>query len=245
MEFSLELLTTLRAAARVAVLTGAGISAESGIPTFREAQTGLWAQYAPTELATPDAFRRNPKLVWEWYAWRRELVARAAPNPGHFALAEMEQQIRSFTLITQNIDSLHQRAGSINVIELHGNIVRTKCFNEGTVVDTWTSDEIPPRCPHCNGYLRPDVVWFNESLPADALRTAYETAASAEVFFSIGTSAAVQPAASLPVLAHQNGAVTVEINPVSTSLTHQMTHVLTGKAGESLPELVRVVWGIK
>ena len=245
MEFSLELLTTLRTATRIAVLTGAGISAESGIPTFREAQTGLWAQYAPTELATPDAFRRNPKLVWEWYAWRRELVARAAPNLGHFALAEMEQHLRSFTLITQNIDSLHQRAGSAQVIELHGNLARTKCLNEGTLVETWTSEEIPPRCPRCNGYLRPDVVWFNESLPAGALRNAYETAASAEIFFSIGTSAIVQPAASLPILARQNGAVTVEINPFPTPLTDQMTFVLTGKAGEILPELVRVAWGIQ
>jgi NAD-dependent deacetylase len=237
-----ELIHTLRSSTHVAALTGAGISAESGIPTFREAQTGLWSQYDPTELATPDAFLRNPKLVWEWYAWRRELVAHADPNPGHFALAEMEQFIPSFTLITQNIDSLHQRAGSVNVVELHGNIARTKCFNEGVVIETWEDAEAPPHCPRCGGYLRPDVVWFNESLPAEAINTAFNKADSAEVFFSIGTSALVQPAASLPVIAMRGGAVTVEINPAPTPLTGHMAFVLEGKAGEVLPELVKTVW---
>lgn len=241
--FPEELLFTLRVVKHVTVLTGAGISAESGIPTFREAQTGLWAQYEPTELATPDAFRRNPKLVWDWYAWRRELVAKAKPNPGHFALAEMEKRAPSFALITQNVDGLHQRAGSTNVIELHGNLARVKCSREGRVFETWPmTGERPPRCPDCGAYLRPDVVWFNETLPMDALQAAYDNTGAAEVFFSIGTSSVVQPAASLPIAALRNGAIVVEINPVPTSLSSQMTFVLEGKAGEVLPTLVQTIW---
>ena len=162
-------------------------SAESGVPTFREAQTGLWAQYDPEELATPQAFLCNPRLVWEWYAWRRELAAKAEPNLGHLALAQLEQQIPHFTLITQNVDGLHQRAGSQNVIELHGNIQRTICFNERQVVNAWPgSDEIPPRCPRCGGLLRPDVVWFGESLPAPARESAWVAAKQCELFLAVG-----------------------------------------------------------
>ncbi len=158
-----ELLEALRAARHLAVLTGAGVSAESGVPTFRDAQAGLWARYDPSELATPQAFRHNPKLVWDWYQWRRELVSKAAPNAGHLALAQLEsrcsQQGTRFTLITQNVDGLHQRAGSQNIIELHGNLWRTKCFLEDRVVEAWPpTDEAPPRCPRCGGLLRPDVV---------------------------------------------------------------------------------------
>lgn len=239
-----ELLYTLRVANHITVLTGAGISSESGIPTFREAQTGLWAQYEPTELATPEAFQRNPKLVWDWYAWRRELVAKANPNPGHFALAEMEKRVPSFALITQNVDSLHQRAGNATVIELHGNLARVKCAREGRLIETWpTTGETPPRCPHCGAFLRPDVVWFNETLPINALQLAYEKTGEAEVFFSIGTSAVVQPAASLPVAALRNGAIVIEINPAPTPLSGQMTFVLEGKSGDILPALVQAVWG--
>ena len=238
-----ELVNGLREARRIVVLTGAGISAESGVPTFREAQTGLWAQYDPQELATPAAFRRNPRLVWQWYTWRRELVAAAAPNPGHLALAEMEQRRPPFTLITQNVDSLHRRAGSQNVIELHGNITRTKCFDEGTIVTSWPeTDEMPPHCPHCHGLLRPDVVWFGEQLPQDALSRAIEAARRSDVFFSVGTSALVQPAASLPLEAVQSGAVTVEINLQPTPISRYMDHVLSGPAGEVLPALVKAVW---
>ncbi|HNB55027.1 MAG TPA: Sir2 family NAD-dependent protein deacetylase, partial [Anaerolineales bacterium] len=176
--------------------------------------------------------------------WRRELVAQAAPNPGHYALAEMEKHLPGFGLITQNVDSLHQRAGSTRVIELHGNISRVKCSREGIVVKHWEeTGETPPRCPHCQSYLRPDVVWFNETLPMDALHAAYDHTEAAEVFFSIGTSALVQPAASLPVAALQNGAIVVEINPIPTPLSSRATFVLEGKAGEVLPELVRTVWG--
>ena len=237
--FPHKLLGALRTANHVAVLTGAGISAESGVPTFREAQTGLWAQYDPQELATPQAFYRNPKLVWEWYAWRRELVSKAEPNPGHLALVALESKVPKLTLITQNVDGLHQRAGSRAIIELHGNIMRTKCFDNGRLVQSWPpTDEVPPRCPHCGGLLRPDVVWFGESLPHDALETAVSSAQSCDIFFSIGTSALVQPAASLPIEAIQAGAVTVEINPQPTPLTSHIDYALKGGAGSILPALL-------
>lgn len=237
--FPSQLIEALQTAKHVAVLTGAGISAESGVPTFREAQTGLWTQYDPQELATPQAFRRNPKLVWEWYAWRRELVTQAEPNPGHLALAKLESLVPQFTLITQNVDGLHARAGSQNIIELHGNIMRTKCFENGCLVQSWPdTDEIPPRCPHCGGMLRPDVVWFGENLPYAALETAVSAAKTCEIFFSVGTSALVQPAASLPIEAMLTGAITVEINPQATPLTSRVNYALSGAAGSVLPALV-------
>lgn len=246
-----DLINAVRAARRIAVLTGAGISAESGVPTFREAQTGLWAQYDPLELATPEAFRRNPKLVWEWYAWRRGLVSQAQPNSGHVALVALESRLSlaqppagdasRFTLITQNVDGLHQRAGSRNVVELHGNINRTKCFDEEVVIESWEeTGDTPPRCPRCGGLLRPDVVWFGETLPRLALAGAVEAASTCDVFFSTGTSALVQPAASLPYTALERGAVVVEINPDVTPLTDDATFVLRGPAGVALPALLRV-----
>ena len=234
-----KLIETLRSARYVVVLTGAGVSAESNIPTFREAQTGLWAKYSPEELATPQAFQRNPRLVWEWYTWRRQLVAAAVPNPGHLALAELEQRVPQFTLITQNVDGLHQRAGSRNVIELHGNINRTKCFDEGDIIDSWPPiTEIPPRCPRCGGLLRPDVVWFGESLPQKALHTAFTAAEQCDLFLSIGTSSVVQPAASLPLVALEQGITTVEINPNPTPLSARATYVLPGSSGQILPVLL-------
>ena len=238
-----ELIARLRQARRVAVLTGAGISAESGVPTFRQAQTGLWARYDPQQLATPQAFRRQPQLVWDWYAWRRGLVAGVEPNPGHFALAELERRVPQFTLITQNVDSLHQRAGSRAVLELHGNIARTTCSREGRVVEAWPeSDERPPRCPHCGAFLRPDVVWFGEALPADVLEAAIAATRTADVFLTIGTSGLVHPAASLPLLAARQGAVTVEVNPEETPLSEEMTYCLRGPSGVLLPALVAAVW---
>ncbi len=238
-----ELIARLRQARRVAVLTGAGISAESGVPTFRQAQTGLWARYDPQQLATPQAFRRQPQLVWDWYAWRRGLVAGVEPNPGHFALAEIERRVPQFTLITQNVDSLHQRAGSRAVLELHGNIARTTCSREGRVVEAWPeSDERPPRCPHCGAFLRPDVVWFGEALPADVLEAAIAATRTADVFLTIGTSGLVHPAASLPLLAARQGAVTVEVNPEETPLSEEMTYCLRGPSGVLLPALVAAVW---
>jgi NAD-dependent deacetylase len=223
-------------------LTGAGVSAESGVPTFRDAQTGLWEKFKPEDLATPSAFRRNPKLVWEWYAWRRKLVAGVQPNPAHIALAEMERLFPRFHLITQNVDGLHQRAGSRNVIELHGNITRTKCFDEGTVVDEWPeSDEVPPRCPRCGGMLRPDVVWFEEAMPERELAESLKASRSCDVFLCIGTSAVVFPAASLPIEALAAGATVVEVNPEPTPFTQRAQFVLAGPAGRVLPDLLAAV----
>lgn len=235
-----SLVEALRAADRVVVLTGAGTSAESGVPTFRDAQTGLWAKYDPQELATPSAFRRNPQLVWEWYEWRRELISKASPHPGHLALVELEKRVPQFTLVTQNVDGLHQQAGSRNVIELHGNILRSRCFDEGTVVETWeASDEVPPSCPDCGAYLRPDVVWFGESLPPGALDAAVDATTSCDLFLSVGTSTIVQPAASLPFEALRAGATVVEVNPDTTPLTRSADVVLHGPAGEVLPLLMQ------
>ena len=238
-----ELSEALRQAQRVAALTGAGVSAESGVPTFREAMSGLWGRYRPEELATPQAFQRQPRLVWEWYTWRRELIAGVQPNPGHYALAKMQDLITHFSLITQNVDGLHRQAGSRNVVELHGNLQRSLCSAERRPVRDWKqNDEIPPRCPHCGAYLRPDVVWFGESLPAAALEEAMRAARESQVFFSIGTSSLVQPAAALPLLALENGALVVEINPQETPLSERADFCLRVASGDALPALVEAVW---
>jgi NAD-dependent deacetylase len=234
-----ETLELLRSATNIAVLTGAGISAESGIPTFREAQTGLWAQYDPGQLATPEAFHSDPKLVWDWYLWRREIIKNAHPNPGHMALVELEHNFSSFTLITQNVDGLHQTAGSKQVVELHGNIFRSKCSRDNLEFPVDPPDcGYPPRCPSCGGYLRPDVVWFGESLPEEALKRALQVTQDCQVFLSIGTSSLVEPAASLPFFAQNNGATVIEINPQSTPLTQYANLSIRGSAGEVLPYLV-------
>ena len=242
--FPAELVETLAAANKVAVLTGSGVSAESGVPTFRDAQTGMWERYRAEDLATPEAFLRNPRLVWEWYEWRRNLVRQAQPNACHYALARLESHLPQFTLITQNVDGLHQRAGSQNVIELHGNITRNKCFFENRVVDQWADSEgISPACPHCGGPLRPDVVWFGEALPIRALELAWQATQDCELFFSIGTSGIVYPAASLPFLALERGIPVIEINPNETPLTERATYVLKGNAGMILPDLIAEFWG--
>jgi NAD-dependent deacetylase len=242
-DFDPRLVQKFRGAHRVVALTGAGISAESGIPTFRDAQTGLWARFRPEELATAAAFRRDPKLVWDWYAWRRGLVAQAVPNAGHRALARLEGLVPEFTLVTQNVDGLHVRAGSRRVIELHGNIYRNKCFEEGVVVEGGVpARDGPPSCPRCGAPLRPDVVWFGESLPPQALAAAEAAARACDLLFSIGTSAAVFPAAQLPVTALQSGAMVVEINKDRTPLTGVATFSLLGQAGEILPRLMAATW---
>ncbi len=243
MDFSPALLSFLRKARRVVALTGAGVSQESGLRTFRDAQTGLWAQYRPEDLATPEAFRRNPKLVWDWYAMRREMVRLAEPNPGHFALVEMEKRVFEFTLITQNVDGLHRRAGSVNVLELHGNLQQVKCSVCGEAAAAWEESDLGvPQCACCGGLLRPDVVWFGESLSQDALQAALQAARTCEVFFSIGTSGLVKPAASLAFLALERGALVVEINAESTPLTGKADFFLQGKSGEILPVLVKAIW---
>jgi NAD-dependent deacetylase len=223
---------------RVAALTGAGISAESGVPTFR-GEKGLWRQYHPEELATLNAFARDPKLVWEWYDWRRGLIGACQPNAAHHALADMEAKLASFTLITQNVDGLHHMAGSQRVLELHGNIWRMRCTHEGTThVDRTTPlSDLPPHCTHCGGLLRPDVVWFGEHLPADVLEAAFAAAAACDVMLVIGTSAVVQPAATLPLIARENKAAIVEVNPQATPLSDFADLILRRPAAQALPQL--------
>jgi NAD-dependent deacetylase len=242
--FPTDFITLLRRTSNLAALTGAGVSQESGLRTFRDAQTGLWAQYRPEDLASPEAFARDPKLVWDWYAWRREAVKAVRPNPGHYALAEIEKHVSQFTLITQNVDGLHRMAGSRNLLELHGNIQRVRCADCHAFTEIWGDDTgSVPRCEVCGGLLRPDVVWFGESLPRDQLEAAVEAARSCEVFFSIGTSGVVQPAASLAHAARKRGAVVVEINAEPTPLTPKVNYHLAGRSGEILPGLVQAVWG--
>jgi NAD-dependent deacetylase len=229
-------------ATAVAVLTGAGISAESGIPTFRDALTGLWEKFRPEELATPEAFEANPKLVWDWYAWRRGAVANARPNAGHRALVSIERRCRGkgvdFTLVTQNVDGLHRAAGSDRVVELHGNIRRVKCFDRHHPVQAWPQGDAVPTCPECGSLLRPDVVWFGEGLPPQALAAAIASARTCDVFLCVGTSTVVEPAASLPFMALEAGARVIEVNLQATPLTSRATVSLRGTAGEILPLLV-------
>ena len=241
--YSEVLLDRLRSSRRIVVLTGAGVSQESGLRTFRDPQTGLWAKHRPEDLASPEAFRRDPKLVWDWYAWRREALKGVRPNAGHYALVDLEKRVAHFTLVTQNVDGLHRMAGSQNLLELHGNIQRVRCSACGRFADDWPEpvDEVP-RCDVCGGLLRPDVVWFGEALPRGELEQAVAAARSCELFFSIGTSGIVQPAASLAHAARNRGALLVEVNPDETPLTPKVDHFLQGKSGEILPELVRAAW---
>jgi NAD-dependent deacetylase len=224
-------------------LTGSGISAESGVPTFRDAQTGLWARYDPQELATPEAFARDPGLVWRWYAWRRDLVEGAEPNVGHRALTDLERRVPAFSLVTQNVDGLHQEAGCANVVELHGNIHRSRCPAENVTVEPNDTDHLPPLCPNCGSPLRPDVVWFGEALPPERLRAAFEAARSCDLLLSVGTSGLVYPAASLPYEALEGGAIVVEVNPERTPLSASADFSPQGRAGEVLPRLVRAAFG--
>lgn len=239
-EISAGCIETVAAANHLVVLTGAGVSAESGVPTFRDAQTGLWAQYEPAELATPGAFQRDPELVWNWYQWRHDMVSRALPNPGHTALVEFANRLPRFTLVTQNVDGLHQRAGSQDVIELHGSIMRARCFDNHHVANGWPVDttRTPPRCEACGSLMRPDVVWFNEALPQEALQDAVEAAGGCDVFMSIGTSATVHPAASLAWTAIEAGATVIEINPRKTPLTPHASIHIEGPAGQVLPRIL-------
>ncbi len=228
----------LREASSIAVLTGAGVSAESGVPTFR-GNGGLWKQYRAEDLATPGAFARDPKLVWEWYDWRRSVIAKAKPNPGHYALAEAESRARKFTLITQNVDGLHELAGSRNILRLHGSIWMLRCLDCRREYEDRRSPlpELPPRC-ECGGMLRPGVVWFGESLPTDVWREADAAARSADLFVLIGTSAVVYPAAGLASIAKSSGARVVEINIAETGVSDTIDEFLKGPSGELLPQLV-------
>lgn len=239
-----HLIQLLRIARSITVLTGAGVSAESGIPTFRDSQTGLWAHYRPEELASPQAFQKDPALVWNWYAWRLSLVRKSKPNSAHLALAAMERQVADFTLITQNVDGLHQQAGSKHVVELHGNIRRARCASDAQIIrDLLLEGETyPPTCEHCGGLLRPDVVWFGEPLPEAALQEAVRASQCCDIFLSVGTSGAVEPAASLPYEALRHGAQTIEINPMPTPLTVYTRFSFAVPAGAILPLLVEAAW---
>ncbi len=239
----------LREARAVVVLTGAGVSAESGIPTFRDAMEGLWAKYNPSQLATPEAFDRDRETVTRWYDWRREKCATAKPNPAHLALARLEEHLatqkRGFTLLTQNVDRLHQAAGSRNVAELHGTLWVWRCTRCGIEREERAVpfQEYPPRCA-CGGTRRPAVVWFGEMLPEQALKQAHDALATCDFFFSVGTSAVVEPAANFIYSARHSGAKTVEINRDATPISRVVDWSLLGKAGEVLPELVRRAFGI-
>ena len=240
MDFPSSLITSLQNSQRIVALTGAGISAESGLATFRDAQTGLWSKFRPEELATAEAFRRNPKLVWDWYRWRREQALKAKPNPGHLALIEIEKRAPEFLLVTQNVDGLHARAGSKRIVELHGNLHRFRCFENNCASDNFDVEN--GRCRSCGGNLRPDIVWFGEMLPADGLESAVAAAEKCDVFFSIGTSSVVYPAADLWRRAKEGDAIVIEINKDPTPLTPVADHSFLGKASEILPALVEQIY---
>jgi NAD-dependent deacetylase len=236
--------TAIGKARHVCVLTGAGISAESGVPTFRDAQTGLWAQFRPEDLATPAAFERDPGRIWDWYEWRRELVRRVEPNAGHHALVQLAGQVPKLTLVTQNVDGLHQRAGSTGVIEYHGNLLRDRCCAEGTLAERATRSVTGlPECARCGELLRPDVVWFGEAIPPQALQDADAAVTDCDVFLSIGTASVVYPAAGLAASARHCGATVIEINTEPTALTQLADFSLRGPSGAVLPQLLQALRG--
>lgn len=228
----------------VVAATGAGMSKESGIATFREAQEGLWERHNPEELATRQGFQENPARVWGWYNYRRGLIAQKAPHAGHRALAELEELVPQVIVVTQNIDGFHIEVGSSTVLEVHGNINRTKCFDRDHPVELdepvsdCDGDLEPPKCPQCGSLVRPDVVWFGEMLPAGVFRKAEEASSACDVMLVVGTSGMVQPAANLPLVASASGATVVEVNVEPSQLTHYVDIFIEGPAGEILPQLV-------
>ena len=247
-----SLVESLRAARDIVVLTGAGVSAESGLPTFRDRQTGLWSRFDPTQLATPHAYQHDPSLVWGWYEWRRAAVLRAQPNAAHRAIVAMAAAVPRFTLITQNVDDLHERAGSAQVLHLHGELARPYCescrrpyvFATGMPAMAPGGERIePPRCERCGARIRPGVVWFGEELPRPEWRAAVDATSRCEVFFCVGTSSLVQPAASLTEIAIRAGAITIQVNVGPTEIDARVDHALRGAAGSILPVLVSDAWG--
>ena len=239
-KISTELINRLKNAKVVTVLTGAGVSAESGVPTFRD-PGGIWEKFRPEQLANFEAFMSDPDFVWSWYQHRREIMREVKPNKGHYALAEMENLFDEFNLITQNIDNLHHRAGSKKVIELHGNIERNYCIKcHKFYNDIDVSSKQVLKC-ECGGLIRPDVVWFGEMLPYNALKFAEESARRSDVFFSIGTSAEVYPAAMLPLIAKQFDSYVIEINTKKTAISEDVDVLIEGKSGEILHELVTIL----
>lgn len=242
--------SALARARLVVVTTGAGMSRESGIPTFRDALTGLWARYDPAELATEDAFRRAPARVFGWYAWRRKVVRAAVPHAGYDALVALERLLPEVVVVTQNVDGLHRRAGSRRVLELHGSLERFHCLAGGhpyaaeAVAEPLADEEVePPACPRCGSPIRPGVVWFGEMLPEREVAGAWEVAARCDVMLVVGTSGLVHPAASLPRIARDAGAMVAEVNPEPSDLSSLATVVCRGPAGVVLPALVARVEG--
>lgn len=234
-----EIARLLKNSGNTIILTGAGMSAESGIPTFRSGE-GLWKKYNPMELATYEAFMRDPKRVWEWYKWRMNLILKAKPHKGYYILADWERRRLVKAIITQNVDGLHFKAGSKSVIELHGNIFRVKCIScDYKERLRETPLEIPPKCPSCGSYLRPDVVWFGEPLEADVVSNAYNLTINSDLFFVIGTSGVVYPAAELPYIAKQHNAIIIEINVEETPISRYADYTLHMKASEALSAINR------
>jgi NAD-dependent deacetylase len=251
MEIPEEIISKLRCAKRVMVFTGAGVSAESGIPTFRDALNGLWEKFKAEELDNINAFKNNPSLVWGWYEWRRMQILQARPNPAHLAIAALVNLVPRLTLVTQNVDDLHERAGNLDVIHLHGRINKPFCFacKRPYIFLPGIPDEpeggrhlAPPRCK-CGGMIRPGVVWSGESLPEIDWDAANDAAYHCDVFLCIGTSSSVKPAAKLPYIAFQRGATVIQVNPNSTALDGFSHLNLQGAAGEVLPYLFEKVWG--
>ena len=238
MEFSTSVIAAFDPAKKIVVLTGAGISADSGVPTFR-GEDGLWRRYRAEELATAAAFEANPQLVWEWYDWRRGIIGKAEPNPGHLAIAEMERIFPHFSLITQNVDGLHCRAGNSMIIEIHGNLWQLRCVRDGRVHEDYRSPlpKIPPRC-ECGALLRPHVVWFGDPLDQRDLAQVYNNIKESDLLLVVGTSAIVQPVASFPLIAKQAGALVVEVNMDLTPLSSIADASFQGKAGEIFPALL-------
>jgi NAD-dependent deacetylase len=223
------------------VSTGAGMSKESGIPTFRDAPNALWEHYDPETLASPQGWMKDPPLVWRWYAERRRLISQTSPNPGHHAIAELENHFEDFIVITQNIDDLHRKAGSRNLVEVHGNIFRYKCFDAEHEIDELPAgDDEPPKC-ECGSLIRPNVVWFGELLPEEAIRRSYQAIEACDTMLVVGTSGIVVPVAGFPALARQMGARIIEINPEETPITQVAHMFLRGRAGEVLPRLVEAL----
>ena len=252
MDSAQQLVERLQRACHVLVFTGAGVSAESGIPTFRDALTGLWENFDAETLATAEAFRRDPAMVWGWYQWRRMKVLRARPNPAHLAIAALGARVPRLTVVTQNVDDLHERAGSREVLHLHGRLDKPFCigcrrpgeYPAGIPDEPEGGRHLePPRCIHCGGYLRPGVVWFGEALPEAEWHAAIAAANCCDVFLCIGTSSLVQPAASLTTMAIRRRAITIQVNPNPTDLDDRVSLNLSGPAGVVMPVLVDKVWG--
>ena len=251
MVFDQGLLARLREARHVVVFTGAGVSAESGIATFRDALSGLWSRFDPMQLATPEAFAADPELVWGWYESRRRQVLCSSPNPGHIAIAELAKRLPQLTLVTQNVDDLHERAGSRDVLHLHGSLHHPRCSRCAAPFELAPAPPVeategrrlaPPRCLQCGGAVRPGIVWFGESLPVAALETAFAAAADCDLLLSVGTSGVVYPAAQVPEIALHNGATVVHVNPDPQALGGTDEWLLAGAAGEILPALLQAAF---